>query len=156
MADKVIIVAEGFVKNSNGKDWVELKDAEGKSHRVFQSIQDENDEWIHLENEISMLKAKIEDGSITNLPLRITKQKKGQYWNVVAVELVKDALEKKAIEKVKVQMDEGKNRSYALAYAKDIAVAKIMMGGSSTPAEIITIARLFESYLDNSAVIKEH
>ena len=52
-----------------------------------------------------------------------------------------------------VKMD-SKNRSFALAYAKDIGVAKIMMGGDMSTMKIITIAEIFESYLDGGVVIK--
>jgi len=147
MAEKVVIISEGKVKTSNDKDWIELKDSEGKTHRVFQSVQGEDGEWAHLENEVSMLKAKIEDGTINNLPLKLGKEKKGQYWNVVSVELVKDALEKEAIEKLKPKID-SPNRGYALRYATDIAVAKIMMGGDMSTLKVIDVAKTFEMYLD--------
>lgn len=60
----------------------------------------------------------------------------------------------RAREEVRPKSD-GKNRSFALSYAKDIAVAKIMMGGEMTPAHILTTATLFESYLDNGATVEK-
>jgi len=150
--EKVVIISSGAIKNSNGKDWIELTDADGKAHRVFQSIQGENDEWVHLENEISMLKAKIEDGSITNLPLKLKKEKKGQYWNVVGVELVKDGIERQAIEKVRVEMGDSKNRAFALSYSKDVTVARIAQGKDEDYIQIIIRADSFCSYLDSGNI----
>lgn len=49
---------------------------------------------------------------------------------------------------------EPKNRAFSLSYAKDIACAKIQMGGSMTPTEILHMAELFTSYLD-SGLTKE-
>lgn len=43
---------------------------------------------------------------------------------------------------------DSKNRAFALSYAKDIGCAKIQMGGSITPTEILNIAIVFTSYLD--------
>lgn len=49
----------------------------------------------------------------------------------------------------------GKNRAFALSYAKDIAVARIMMGGTITPAQVLTNAVIFESYLENGATVEK-
>ena len=48
---------------------------------------------------------------------------------------------------------DGKNRSFALSYAKDIGVAKVRAGKSTSAFEIIETAVLFESYLDNGAEV---
>ena len=40
------------------------------------------------------------------------------------------------------------NRSYALSYAKDIAVAKMVAGEKKTPSDVITLAKRFTKYLD--------
>ena len=43
---------------------------------------------------------------------------------------------------------DGKNRSYALSYSKDIAVAQIKAGAELTPNKIIWLAKIFCTYLD--------
>jgi len=46
-----------------------------------------------------------------------------------------------------------RRRGFALSYAKDIAVAKIRVGKETSATEVITIATLFESYLENGAIV---
>jgi len=102
MSEKVIVVKSAEVKTSDsGKDWISLIDEEDKTHRIFGSVQDSNGGWVHLEDKVDMLKDKIEAGEIQGLPVKLTKDKVGKYWNIVAVELVKDVFVKQALEKIK-------------------------------------------------------
>lgn len=50
---------------------------------------------------------------------------------------------------------EGKNRSFALSYAKDIACAKIRAGKQTSAYDVLDVAVLFEAYLDSGAVVKK-
>ena len=109
--EKIISVKESKVVEKDNKDWVELTDAEGKLHRVFRSVQDDNGAWVHLDKEVDMLKNKIEDGTLNGLALKLTKEKKGKFWNVVGVELVKDIFVAQAAEKVQKQTGQDREDS---------------------------------------------
>jgi len=142
-----ILVKKGEVKSKDGKEWVELIDVEDQLHRIFPSAQDGKGEWHHLEDDIAMLKGKIEDGSIEGLALRLTKIQKGKWWNTIKCELIKDMFEKKALEKVEASQANTRDRSFALAYAKDLAVAsKIEV------AEILKIAEGFADWLGGAKI----
>ena len=108
--EKIISVKESKVVEKDDKDWVELTDAEGKLHRIFRSVQDDG-VWVHLDKEVDMLKSKIEDGTLNGLALKLTKEKKGKFWNVVGVELVKDIFVAQAAEKVQKQTGQDREDS---------------------------------------------
>jgi len=98
--EKIISVKEGKVVEKDGKDWVELIDHEDKTSRIFRSMQNNEGVWVHLDKEVDILKGKIEDGSIEGLPLKLTKEKKGTFWNIIGVEEVKNTLQKEALREV--------------------------------------------------------
>ena len=56
MTEKIVTVESVEVKEKNNKEWVEIIDHEGKLHRIFPSMQRNDGEWVHLENEIEWLK----------------------------------------------------------------------------------------------------
>lgn len=104
--EKIISVKSGEIIQKDDKEWVELADQEGKKHRVFPSMMGNDGIWVHLDKEIDMLKGKIESG-IEGLALKLTKEKKGMYWNVIGVEQVKDVFKQKAIAEVQaISIDE--------------------------------------------------
>ena len=109
--EKIISIKESKVVEKDNKDWVELTDAEGKLHRVFRSVQNDDGAWVHLDKEVDMLKSKIEDGTLNGLALKLTKEKKGKFWNVVGVELVKDIFVAQAAEKVQKQTGQDREDS---------------------------------------------
>ena len=109
--EKIISVKESKVVEKDNKDWVELTDAEGKLHRIFRSVQDDGGAWVHLDKELDMLKSKIEDGTLNGLALKLTKEKKGKFWNVVGVELVKDIFVAQAAGKVQKQTGQDREDS---------------------------------------------
>ena len=109
--EKIISIKESKVVEKDGKDWVEITDQEDKLHRVFRSVQDDDGAWVHLDKEVDMLKSKIEDGTLNGLALKLTKQKKGNYWNVVGVELVKGIFEQQAVEKIQKQTGQDREDS---------------------------------------------
>jgi len=47
---------------------------------------------------------------------------------------------------------DGKNKSYALSYAKDIACAMIKSGKEMSTVKVIDVAKLFEDYLEGKGV----
>ncbi len=67
---------------------------------------------------------------------------------------VKDVFVAKAAEKVASQSADSKNRSYALSYAKDWCIAQVQGGKDLKAVDILTIAKLFESYLDSGVTVK--
>ena len=48
---------------------------------------------------------------------------------------------------------DGKNRSFALSYAKDWCIAQVNGGKDLKVMDVITVAVAFESYLDNGATV---
>ncbi len=48
---------------------------------------------------------------------------------------------------------DGKNRSFALAYAKDWCIAQVQGGKDLKVMDVITVATVFESYLENGAQV---
>jgi len=109
--EKIISIKESKVIEKDDKDWVEITDQEDKLHRVFRSVQDDDGAWVHLDKEVDMLKSKIEDGTLNGLALKLTKEKKGKFWNVVGVELVKDIFVAQAAEKVQKQTGQDREDS---------------------------------------------
>lgn len=51
---------------------------------------------------------------------------------------------------------DGKNRSFALAYAKDWCIAQNVLGKELKVTDVISCAVLFESYLENGATVKKN
>jgi len=100
MAEKIISVKSGKVVEKDDKNWVELIDQDDKTHRIFRSIQNNEGNWVHLDKEVDFLKSKIEASEIGGLALKLTKEKKGTFWNVTGVEEVKNVLQKEALQQV--------------------------------------------------------
>ena len=141
--DKVISVKEGQIRaKEGGKSWIKLIDHEDKEHNIFPSTQDVEGKWIHLDKEIDMLTAKIEDETIGGLALKLTKEKKGKFWNVIAVEEVKDMFMKEAIAKVTDESNDERTKTMVVSYAKDLA-----MNGNIDPSQIIAWADIFFRYV---------
>lgn len=150
MAEKIITCKEGKVAEKDGKDWVELVDQEDKTHRIFRSIQNNEGVWVHLDKEVDMLKGKIEDGSVNGLTLKLTKEKKGTFWNVIGVELVENVFVREAQKQVVDEQAIIKNRSVALSYAKDFAVSR------NIPVyDTIECAEIFYRYMVGELTIKD-
>ncbi len=59
-----------------------------------------------------------------------------------------------AAEKVASQSADSKNRSYALSYAKDWCIAQVQGGKDLKVVDVLTVAKLFESYLDSGVTVK--
>ena len=130
--DKIISVKEGQIRaKEGGKSWIKLIDHEDKEHNIFPSTQDVEGKWIHLDKEIDMLTAKIEDETIGGLALKLTKEKKGKFWNVIAVEEVKDMFMKEALAKVTDDSADERTKTMVVSYAKDLAC------GNQIPVEQI-------------------
>lgn len=125
MSEKIIVVKSGIMAEKGDNKWVELIDHEDKTHRVFPSIQREDGEWHHLDKEVDMLKGYIEAGTIENKSFKLTKEKKGKYYNVVAVEEIKGVFEKQAI--AKVQSNREDSIEAQVAQKGGIEVLKVLI-----------------------------
>lgn len=153
MAEKIISVKEGQIrKKDDGKVWIKLIDQEDKEHNIFPSTQDAEGAWVHLDKEIDMLTTKIEDETIDGLPLKLTKEQKGRYWNVIKVEEVKDIFQKEAIKKVTDETVDERTKTMVLSYAKDLAL------GNQIPVEqTLAWADIFYRYVKGDLTVKnEH
>lgn len=155
MSEKHIVVKEGKVVEQDGKEWIELVDHEDKKHRIFKAMQDSSGEWIHLDKEVDALKHKIENYSIEGQAYKLKKEKKGNFWNVIGIEEVKDALVKEALAKVVGSNDIVRNKSMALSYAKDLVTAgKIKITELVEYAEVGYRYMIGELTVEDSKVLK--
>ena len=66
----------------------------------------------------------------------------------VEPDLVDAAVKEGAVITSVVNKSSGKNRSFALAYAKDIGVALIQSGEKTNASTIIELAKKFDKYLE--------
>ncbi len=84
--------------------------------------------------------------------VELTTEKKGQFWNVVDIAPLGEKSESKPAKPQ--SKPEGRNKSFALSYSKDLFTAIIQAGGlkDSTVSQIVTLiitqAKEFEKYLD--------
>lgn len=85
-----------------------------------------------------------------NLSVKLSLEKKGNFWNVVGAESVKDALE--AQQKIAEQGDDGNTtaRSISISYAKDMAC-----WGVIKPDAIVSWATVFYKYITGEFVRSE-
>lgn len=70
-------------------------------------------------------------------------------------EKVAGVFEQEAAQKVAEQMSDGKNRSYALSYSKDWCIACKQAGDDVKTTHILSIAAIFEVYLDKGITKEE-
>ena len=123
MSEKVITCKSGKVVEKEGKEWIELVDQEDKVQRIFPSMLKVDGTWVHLEKEIDELKGLIERNEIEGKTFKLTKEKKGTFYNIIAIEPVKNILVKEAQKQVEDRDALIKARSMILSYCKDLAVA---------------------------------
>ena len=123
MSEKIITCKSGKVVEKEGKEWLELVDHEDKVQRIFPSMLKVDGTWVHLEKEIDELKGLIERNEIEGKTFNLTKEKKGTFYNIIAIEPVKNILVKEAQKQVEDRDALIKARSMILSYCKDLAVA---------------------------------
>jgi len=104
----------------------------------------------------------LEEAQAKNANVEIEKIKKPgkdgkEYWNIKTLKIIESGKMVKEIEKEggKIESvttkDTGKNKSYALSYAKDIGVAMIVAGKEFSTKKVLEIAKEFNSYLDGDS-----
>jgi hypothetical protein len=111
-----------------------------------------------------------------NAQVEVTKEQNGKYWNIIEVKLVspktqetpQDAPQgqtKPVSAQTKGIIPESRNKSFAIAYAKDVMVAKITAGlikeiNKVEVDKCIKLAEEFRAYMDGEPnivkVAKEH
>ena len=148
--EKIITVKSATIATKDDNEWLELVDQDGKIHRIFPRVRNNDGVWVHLEKEIDILKGKITDGSINGLALKLTKEQKGTFWNIIKVEEVKDVFVKQAQEKAEDEQTNIKNRTICLAYSKDLCVA-----GKLGLSDAIHCAEIFYRYTTGSITIDD-
>ena len=128
MSVKIHLIKSGEVKASeSGKAWLLLKDAEDKEHRIFQSVKRGDGSWEHLDQtKFDALKNLIETGGCKNRAIELTKEKVGNFWNVIDFNLVESKLKEDAVREVSAQMADDKSESMAASYGKDLLVGKVI------------------------------
>ena len=131
--DKTITVAS-FRKDDYGN--MHIKDSEGNEHKVgakrsqlFPFIEQSVGHEIKLKYKEYQGKEYIAEVEPANAPA-----------------VVKEAIKQGAV--VVSEKPAGKNRSYALSYAKDIGVAMIAAGKEFSSKKVLEIAKEFNDYLD--------
>ena len=145
MAEKIVTIKEVGEKEKGDNKWVECIDVEDKVHRVFRSMQKNDGTWARLEKEVDILKAMECPQAV-----QVIKEKKGNFWNIIGVELVKDVLVQEAQKKVEDKSEQVRVKSMSLAYAKDLAVANLI-----EPGKIINWACIFGDYLNGNLEIDD-
>lgn len=140
--EKIISCKSGKVITKEDNEWVELVDQDDKIHRVFKGIKLNDGEWRDLSGRIDMLKGYIEAGTIEGKAFKLIKEQKGKYWNCIDIEEIKDVFQQEAIKQTQDAEAQMRPRSYALAYAKDLAVADRIK-----TSDILTYADWFSAWL---------
>lgn len=144
MFEKVITVQSAEqLTASNGKPYLKVTNTEGKSVSIFD---------IGLWN-------LFEEGA----SVKLSMEKEGKYWNVKGAELADKPVAKpppqepRPAPQPQTKTVEGKNRSFALAYAKDIAVAEIQTGGKwrGLYEAVLIRAEIMNQWLDGTLTIPE-
>lgn len=153
--NKVIQIKNAEVIEREGKEWVELTDSDDKVHRIFPKMKRADGTWLDMSDKVGLLISQVQEG-VQDKWMQLTKEKVGQYYNVIDFQWVKEGLEQKAAEKFVANEDIQKTRGVALRMATDIQVARLskldklptseQIGGAT-----ITLALLFESYISSGA-----
>jgi len=86
------------------------------------------------------------------LAVRLHLEKEGNWFNVKGAEAISNVFKQEAVKNVTAQMSDGKNRSFALSYAKDWCIAQLSQGVKLTIYDVVVGAKIFESYLDTGVV----
>jgi hypothetical protein len=149
VSEKIITVKEAKRVDREGNSWIELIDHEDKTHRVFASMQADDGRWVHFEDRFEELE------NSAGLTYKLIKEKKGQFWNVIDIIPVKEELLKQATKQAQDESIIEKRRSMALSYAKDIAVAKMQAGAEMTTFKVLTVAKVFESYIESGVITEK-
>ena len=131
--DKIITVAS-YRKDDYGN--MHIKDSEGNEHKVGAKR--------------SQLFPFIEQSVGHDITLKYREYQGKEYIAEVepanAPAVVKEAIKQGAV--IVEEKPAGKNRSYALSYAKDIGVAMIAAGKEFSSKKVLEIAKEFNDYLD--------
>ena len=142
--DKAIVVQSTEQKMAkNGNPYLEVVDQDGKKYGIFDQAK-----WNLFG---------------VNAAVNLIGEYKGQFFNVSGVESMRDALPvvKTAAETLVTPSEpiskptSGKNRAFALSYAKDWCIAQNQKGKELRVTDVISAAVLFEGYLENGATIKK-
>jgi len=149
--DKIIQVKESKLIKSGDNSWVEITDHEDKKHRIFKGVKDESGGWHDFDLSIWE--------NSQGKWLKITKEKKGQFWNVIGVEEVKDTFVKEAAKKVQDNTDTARDKSIAFSYVKDYKVAQIKAGviKEINRAELLsmfTMAELIANWMNGEFIVE--
>ena len=152
-------VSQEFTKS--GAEYRKVTGVTGDGKQTTKSVFD------HLKDKWELLQE--------NATLDFTMVQKGQFWNVTDINLIglpsptePEILEEdlKLAEKAKAEMtkddwaekDRIKNKSIerqvALKSATEIAVAKINKGEEMSTMKILTIAEVFEGYLEHGIIVE--
>ena len=59
------------------------------------------------------------------------------------------------VREARVSVSDGKNRSFALSYAKDWCIAKVQGGEAIKTLDVLVVAKAFEAYLDTGVVVEK-
>ena len=142
--DKIITIKEAKKIKQGDNEWIELTDQEDKVHRVFRSMQRNDGEWLHFDDQLDMLEQS------QGKTLKLTKEKKGNFWNVIGVETVGDVFVREAQKQVEDKSSTTQNKGYALIRATDLAVAdRIKLNN------ILSYAEAFYRYMTGDIEVKD-
>lgn len=146
----IITVKKVNPVTKGNKTYYELTDQEGKVHRVFESVKNAEGEWVSLKEKMPIAH------NALNRTLKLTKEKVGDYWQVIDLEyatLPEPKTESKPEPKQDVKSDNGNDpraKSMCLAYAKDLCV-----GNKISVNDVLVYATIFTKWLNGDINVEE-
>ena len=151
MSEKFLNIKSVEVKGESEKPWLEITDQEDKVERVFPSMKRNDGEWVHLEKEIEWLKV-----APPGTAIKLTKEKQGKYYNVIAVEKVEDVFQQKAIKEVSAANKDNRDWMMCLSYAKDCYVPTVQdkTDMDTLGDSIVKLAGKFHSSLTANNIVE--
>lgn len=150
--EKIITVKSSQIITKDDRAWVELIDQEGKKHNVFNGVSLADGTYRDISDKVAMLKEYIESDSLNGKAIKLYKEKgkKGNFLNVIDVEMVKDVFVQRAQQQVEDEQATIKNKSVALSYAKDLFIG----AGNPLSPSILNWAETFYRYIIGDLDIK--
>ncbi len=145
MATDLITVKDVQEKSKDGSTWLELIDQDGRTHRIFRRVLDNEGNWHDLSNKYDMIR------NSQNRRLRLTTEQKGRFTNVIDVESVGEGEAPREEQPVTEDKElECRLKTFTTAYAKDLAVA-----GKIPTDTILGWAELFYRYLQGEITVSD-
>ena len=139
MAEKIISITSIEQKTAqNNNPFLQLTDQDGKKYSIFDQAK-----WNLCQK---------------NATVKLIGEQSGRFFNaedVLPVKAGADMIVSGVLERGPDPTRKSIERQSALKASTEIAVAKIAVGKATSLNEILTVAVMFESYLESGAIVKK-